>query len=922
MGETGCIELIKEKVVISDFATVGAYAWRSGSDFVASARRMIAAGDTTNGEYYTAPVYNYSPGSRYKIFPVEKMFGTGVPPDLVAFYRLAIRAPTSKHSVRSSHPMRFIAHRGNTEGKLLERENEPAYVQEALLQGYDVEVDAWCIDGSWFLGHDEPQHQIEYLFLLQPGLVVHAKNLGALSALARDDRIHSFSHDVDDVVLTSRRLLWTYPDKPLGDGSVAVMFSGDVAARLPLLERPGVVGICADDVAPLRASLALPREVVNVVVFDLDGTLVETRDLHKVALNEALRAVAGDRFVITEEEHRAEYDGLSTAQKLKKLNAVKNLNPDLNKAIWAMKQELTNSMVSQTVKPDERIISTIVELKARGYPVGVASNCIRSSVNLILKCLGIYDLVDLSVSNDDVENAKPAADIYLKAAECFGVQPGDMLVVEDAPFGWQAALLAGAHLLRVESPADVTLQNILGEIARINNCPDPIVVVVPLAGVIPATHTNAGVRGLHPALFDARGRSAIDHAVSSVISRRHPMEFVFVVLDDSIPDGVLLKAAQWNPSRIIRLSRPTRGALESVLAARRFIRPAAPLLISDGSHVVEWLPGQDIDELLDARSCVAAVTISQSDDARWSYANIDSDGCVSSVQEKTIVSNNALTGLYMWRSGAEFERDADAAMKMEGLRYVAPTLNFTVARHAPVRAVTVSAMHSLRTHAEVAAFSLRHYALNRDLEFGSVYSSMRSRWGGKEAIFSWDASKDTRTCVAAYALATASNFRDDRNALAPVQAAFASHLVYAVDVNLHFTFAKLTQFTEHRQPMVDESLFEALAYRTLKPFRIELNEIIVTSDSILMVGVPDIPVNDIRNTFFKYFDGAPAMQDICHMTLVRFTHPLSDDERRALGSLKRSLAGVVLRVTELRLAHCDYAMLSQNENGGVFVCKI
>jgi HAD superfamily hydrolase (TIGR01509 family) len=914
LNAAGFIEDVKEKVVISDLATVGAYAWRTGADFVASARKMIAAGDTTNGEFYVAPVYNYSPGSRYKTFDVQKMFGTGVPRDLVLFCRDSIRSPPAAVSVRTSHPMRFIAHRGNTVGKQLDRENEPAYIFEALAQGYDVEVDAWCNDGMWRLGHDEPQYAVDYTFLLQKGLVVHAKNLGALSVLARDERVHCFSHDVDDVVLSSQRLLWTYPDKPLGENSVAVMFTGDVSSRLPLLDRPGVVGICADDVDPLRASLARPRHVINAVVFDLDGTLVETRDLHKEALNEALRCVAGAMFVISEEEHAAEYDGLSTAQKLKKLNTAKNLNPELNKAIWARKQELTNAMVSTTVKPDERIVRVISELKRLGYPVGVASNCIRSSVDLILKFLGIYHLVDLSVSNDDVEFAKPAPDIYLKAAACFGISPDEILVVEDAPFGWQSALLAGARLLRVKSSADVTLPRLLSAINDLNNATDPVVVIVPLAGPIPNVHTAGGARGLHPSLYDVRGRACIEHAISSIVSRRHPMEFVFVVLGDSIPDSLLLKAAQWLPTRIVRLQTPTRGALESVLAAEQFIRPCAPLLISDGSHVVEWRPGHDIDELLDVRGCAAAVSVTRSEDSRWSYANVDSDGYVSSVQEKTRISNTALTGLYMWRRGADFVRDAREAVRVgprvRGLMYVAPVLNYAVSRHERVRAFAVEALHSLRTHAEAAAYAGRHYALARDAEFEEVHAVMRAKWSTRQALFTWNAAADGRTCMAAFAPATSANFRDDHNALLPIHVAFRDHLLYRVNANLHFTFLKLTGFSDEPPAPPNDVLFEALVYQSLKPFCVEFKEIIVTADSILMVGVPDIPLNDIRRTFLKHYEGALGQQDICHATLVRFTRPLTDAEHDSIKTLNRALAGVVMHVSELRLAACDYAMLT------------
>ena len=390
------------------------------------------------------------------------------------------------------------------------------------------------------------------------------------------------------------------------------------------------------------------------------------------------------------------------------------------------------------------------------------------------------------------------------------------------------------------------------------------------------------------------------------------MEFVFVVLGDSIPDGLLLKAAQWLPTRIVRLQSPTRGALESVLAAERFIQPAAPLLISDGSHVVEWLPTHDIDELLDARGCAAAVTVTRSDDARWSYATVDYDGCVSSVQEKTRISSTALTGLYMWRNGADFLKDAHEAMRsgprLRGRMYVAPVLNYTVARRAAVRALPVLAVHSLRTHAETAAYADRHYALLRDAEFEEVHAVMRAKWNLRQAQFTWNAACDTRTCVAAYTPATRANFRDDHNALAGIHEAFGNHLLYAVDGSLHLTFLKLTHFAKEPHAPPDDALFEALVYQTMKPFCVEFKEVIVTADSVVMVGVPDAPINDIRQLFLRAFEGAPGHQDICHATLVRFTRPLTEAELKSLAQLSRKLVGVVMHVSELRLATCDYAM--------------
>jgi hypothetical protein len=268
----------------------------------------------------------------------------------------------------------------------------------------------------------------------------------------------------------------------------------------------------------------------------------------------------------------------------------------------------------------------------------------------------------------------------------------------------------------------------------------------------------------------------------------------------------------------------------------------------------------------------------------------------------------------MWRNGADFLRDAHEAVssgpRVRGLVYVAPVLNYAISRHERVRAIPVQALHSLRTHAETAAYASRHYALSRDADFEEVHAVMRAKWSTRQAQFNWNAAADKRTCIAAYAPATRTTFRDDRNALAPIHAAFSDHLLYTLDRNLHFTFIKLTGFSAEPCATPDSVLFEALLYQSLKPFCVEFKEIIVTADSILMVGVPDIPLNDIRRAFLKYYDGAPEQQDICHATLVRFTRPLTDAEHSSIKSLSRALSGVVIHVSELRLAACDYAMLT------------
>ena len=118
--------------------------------------------------------------------------------------------------------MLFISHRGNIEGPNPTEENKPAYVQKALNLGYYVEVDVWFVKNKLFLGHDYPQYKCDLDFLKNKYLVCHAKNAEALEYLIQND-IHCFSHEKDNVVLTSHGWLWTYPGCALTSSSVAVM---------------------------------------------------------------------------------------------------------------------------------------------------------------------------------------------------------------------------------------------------------------------------------------------------------------------------------------------------------------------------------------------------------------------------------------------------------------------------------------------------------------------------------------------------------------------------------------------------------------------------------------------------------------------------------------------------------------------------
>lgn len=121
--------------------------------------------------------------------------------------------------------MIYIAHRGNLQGPNPDKENHPDYLRSALKQGFQVELDVRFLDGTYILGHDEPQYEVPKNFLSNNRFWVHAKDVTTLHMLMdRGNFIHCFFHGEDDCAITSQGWIWTYPGKPIvTPRSIAVM---------------------------------------------------------------------------------------------------------------------------------------------------------------------------------------------------------------------------------------------------------------------------------------------------------------------------------------------------------------------------------------------------------------------------------------------------------------------------------------------------------------------------------------------------------------------------------------------------------------------------------------------------------------------------------------------------------------------------
>jgi len=122
--------------------------------------------------------------------------------------------------------MFLISHRGNIDGKFDSYENEPVYIDKAISEGYDVEVDVWYKDKVLFLGHDTPQYGVDFRWFRDriSKLWIHCKNTESVIYFKECGYdFNYFWHEEDTITLTSQNHIWAYPGKQPIKNSIAVM---------------------------------------------------------------------------------------------------------------------------------------------------------------------------------------------------------------------------------------------------------------------------------------------------------------------------------------------------------------------------------------------------------------------------------------------------------------------------------------------------------------------------------------------------------------------------------------------------------------------------------------------------------------------------------------------------------------------------
>lgn len=194
-------------------------------------------------------------------------------------------------------------------------------------------------------------------------------------------------------------------------------------------------------------SFTFPSDGFNAVVFDCDGTLVDSMPAHFEAWCEAL-AIHGAGGIFKEDVFLA-MGGRPTRDIVVEINDEYDLKLDPEAVAFAKREAFLKRLSCVTLI--DEVAEFAQSLRGR-VPMAIASGGSRMVVEKTLRAVGISDWFDEVVTADDVTEGKPAPDVFLKAAKLLGVAPMDCLALDDAPAGIISARRAGMQVIAIPSP--------------------------------------------------------------------------------------------------------------------------------------------------------------------------------------------------------------------------------------------------------------------------------------------------------------------------------------------------------------------------------------------------------------------------------------------------------------------------------------
>jgi HAD superfamily hydrolase (TIGR01509 family) len=451
--------------------------------------------------------------------------------------------------------------------------------------------------------------------------------------------------------------------------------------------------------------------MIDTIIFDLDGVLIDSKNVHFNALNKAIKK-CGINYQITYEDHLNEFDGLPTIIKLKILNERGYVNPKLNKKIQIQKDKFTTLELSKKIKFSKEIFEMFKKL-SKNYKLGIATNAVQKTLNLALKKLKIGKFLTSSISTKTIKNSKPHPEIYIRSFLNLNCNPKNTLIIEDSHFGRIAAKDSGAILMPIKNLKEVNIKNINNFIISKKNFKftssntwedKDLNIVIPMAGE-GSRFIKSGYTFPKP-LIEVWQKPMIQLVLESLGLKGN---YIFLVRKEHLEKYNLknfLNVIAPN-CKVVVVDQLTEGAACTVLLASNYINNSQPLIISNSDQFIEWDPSEIMYSFYGKKVDGGILTF-KATHPKWSYAKANDSGIVTEVAEKKVISDNATVGIYFWKRGDSFVKYANEMIK-KNIRvnnefYVCPVFNEAIKDKKNIIIKEVKSMWGLGTPEDLKFF--------------------------------------------------------------------------------------------------------------------------------------------------------------------------------------------------------------------------
>lgn len=179
--------------------------------------------------------------------------------------------------------------------------------------------------------------------------------------------------------------------------------------------------------------------MINLVIFDLDGVLLDSESLYKQLNFELFQKLGVD---ITHDEYNS-FIGIHAESMWGYIKEKGNMSQSVQELIVMEREAKYQGLLNADLIPNPGLMSLLEGVKESGRKLAIASSGLQKNVDVILTRLEVKDYFEAIISGDMVENGKPAPDIFLKAAAEANTAPEHCLVIEDSRNGTLAAKAAG-----------------------------------------------------------------------------------------------------------------------------------------------------------------------------------------------------------------------------------------------------------------------------------------------------------------------------------------------------------------------------------------------------------------------------------------------------------------------------------------------